>query len=257
VDVSEAGVEAGEVVVQVPDYYARCQPLVEQTVACLERVVGRLPEVEEMDGTLPRSVATVYLVGGSTEFPLVARTLRDHYGRRVQKSQYPHGAVAMGLAIAANPDEPYFVRETLTRHFGVWREADSGSRVVFDPIFVKDAALNGDGGRLGAERRYRPAHNVGHFRYVECSALSDDGVPDADVTPWDAIVFPFDPELQGSRDLTSLPVRRQDPATTATIVERYDCDANGIVTVTLRAEETGFEQSYRLAGSFKSAAGRA
>jgi molecular chaperone DnaK len=249
VDTSAASSGPEEVVVNVADYYARCQPLVDQTFACLERVLGRLPDADVVDGELPASVATVYLVGGSTHFPLVARALRDRYGRRVQRSQYPHGAVAIGLAVAANPDEPYFVRETLTRHFGVWREADAGSRIVFDPIFVKDAALDTERA-LRAERRYRPAHNVGHFRYAECASLSSEGDPDDDVTPWDAVYFPFDPLLQGRKDLASLAVERVDPTATDTIVEEYTCDATGIVKVTLRSIESGFARSFRLTGSF-------
>lgn len=251
VDTSEAGAGVEEVVVQVADYYARCQPLVDETIEALERVLARLPDGEEAEDGLPESVATVYLVGGSAGFPLVARALRDRYGRRVQRSQYPHGAVAIGLAIAANPAESYFVRETLTRHFGVWREADSGSRVVFDPIFVKDVALDGGERALVAERRYRPAHNVGHFRFVECATLSAGGDPDYDVTPWDAICFPFDPSLQGLDDLDAAAVERADPERTETIVEEYTVDANGIVKVTLRSLESGYERSYQLAGSLK------
>jgi molecular chaperone DnaK (HSP70) len=251
VDLSGTGADGEEAVVQISDYYERCQPLVDQTIACLERVLARLPEEPDLDGGLPQSVATVYLVGGSTNFPLVARALRDRYGRRVQRSQYPHGAVAIGLAVAANPDEPYFVRETLTRHFGVWREADAGSRVVFDPIFGKDAALEDGEGALRAERRYRPAHNVGHFRYAECASISPAGDPDDDVTPWDAVCFPFDVRLRGRDDVASLPVERVDPETTDTIVEEYTCDANGIVKVTLRSLESGYERSFRLTGAFK------
>lgn len=249
IDATAAGAGRDEVVVQVADFYDRCSPLVDRSIGCLERVLEKLPDAEELDGVLPKSVATIYLVGGSSTFPLVSRVLRDRYGRRVQRSPYPHGAVAIGLAVASNPDEPYFVRETLTRHFGVFREADGGARVVFDPIFVKDSALDRNGTPLSAERRYRPAHNVGHYRFVECASVSDAGDPDFGVTPWEAIVFPFEPDLQGRRGLAKLPVERRDPETTDTIVERYACDANGIVTVTLRAEESRYEKVFRLAGT--------
>ncbi len=249
IDATVAGADCDEVVVQVGDFYERCSPLVDQSIGCLERVLERLPDVEEVDGVLPKSVATIYLVGGSSTFPLVSRVLRERYGRRVQRSPYPHGAVAIGLAVASNPEEPYFVRETLTRHFGVFREADCGARVVFDPIFVKDSALVRNGEPLHAERRYRPAHNVGHFRFVECASVSSSGDPDFGVTPWEAIVFPFERELQGRRSLAKLPVERRDPETTYTIVERYACDANGIVTVSLRAEESQYEKTFRLAGT--------
>ena len=104
------------------------------------------------------------------------------------------------------------MRETLTRHFGVWREADGGSRVVFDPIFVKDAALDETTTRV--ERRYRPAHNLGHYRFVECASLSPAGDPESGVTPWDEVSFAFDPSLRDAGDLETHPVERVDPATT-------------------------------------------
>ncbi|HQR38239.1 MAG TPA: Hsp70 family protein [Blastocatellia bacterium] len=250
VDTSILGTDDAEVVILAADYYERCSPLVDRTIVCLERVLSRLTEHDDESDALPSSVATVYLVGGSTHFPLVLRSLRDRYGRRIQRSQYPHGAVAIGLAVAANPKEPYFVRETLTRHFGVFREAEHGRRVVFDPIFVKDTSLvERDGHALLAERRYRPAHNIGHYRYAECASLSPDGHPDSGVAPWDAICFPFERSLQHHPDLASMPVERADPSETETIVEEYTCDTNGIVTVTLRSVESGFEQTFRLAGS--------
>ena len=49
-------------------------------------------------------------------------------------------------------------------------------------------------------RRYRAAHNIGHFRFVECSRLTD-GRPDGDVTPYDPVFFPFDPDLHDEDDL--------------------------------------------------------
>jgi molecular chaperone DnaK (HSP70) len=244
VDTSAASDEVEEVVVQTSDFYDRCQPLIDETVEMLERVLSKLPDGGDDEEGLPASVATVYLVGGSTSFPPVARALRDRYGRRVQKSQYPHGAVAVGLAIAANPEESYFVRETLTRHFGVWREADGGSRVVFDPIFVKDAALDETTTRV--ERRYRPAHNLGHYRFVECASLSPAGDPESGVTPWDELSFAFDPSLRDAGDLETHPVERVDPATTETIVEEYTVESGGIVRVTLRSLESDYVRTFLL-----------
>lgn len=240
--------DSEETVIQVTDYYDRCTPLVDRTIDSLETVLARLPEDDERDGQgLPASVATVYLVGGSVNFPLVARVLRDRYGRKVQRSPYPHGAVAIGLAVAANPDEKYFVRETLTRHFGVWREADSGARVSFDPIFVKDVAIE-NGHALAARRRYHPAHNIGRFRFVECASLSVDGHPTSDVTPWSEIVFPFHPGLQGDNHIEAVAIERCALPADVAIVEEYTCDATGIVSVMLREESTGYERTFRLAG---------
>jgi molecular chaperone DnaK (HSP70) len=238
---------AGEAVVDAAEYYERCQPLVDRTIQCLDDILERLGEEGEEGATLPKSVATIYVVGGSASFPPVARQLRERYGRRVQRSPYPHGAVAIGLAIAGNPDERFFVRETLTRHFGVWREADSGARVVFDPIFAKDSALE-NGTELTVSRRYAPAHNVGFYRFLECGALTPDGEPASDVTPWDAIRFAFARELQERGELDAVHVARLGPSPDHLATENYRCDASGIVTVTLRDEATGHEQEFTLSG---------
>jgi molecular chaperone DnaK (HSP70) len=48
-----------------------------------------------------RDHAVIYQVGGASLLPTVGRMLREHWGRRVHRSPYPHAAVAMGLAIAA------------------------------------------------------------------------------------------------------------------------------------------------------------
>ena len=79
-------------------------------------------------------------------------------------------------------------------------------------------------------RRYHPVHNVGHFRYLECSHLTDDGEPAGDVTVWDEIRFPFDPALQ---DANGVAVERSDAARSQQIEEKYSSDASGTVTVTI------------------------
>ena len=65
-----------------------------------------------------------------------------------------------------------------TRHFGVWREAEGGRDVVFDSLFPKGTVLPGPGEPpLTLDRSYKPVHNVGHFRYLECSQRASDGSP--------------------------------------------------------------------------------
>src|SRR5205085_343536 len=133
---------------------------------------------------------------------------------------------------------------------GVWREANAGARVVFDPIFAKDSALDGES-MLVAERRYHPAHNVGFFRFLECASLTSDGEPGSDLTPWNAIAFPFDPALREREDLGTLPIERMSPRQDRRVLERYTCDASGIVSVTLREESSGYERTYRLSGNLR------
>ena len=74
----------------------------------------------------------------------------------------------------------YRLSDRLARFFGVWREADSGCRIVFDPLFATGTALPAPGDPpLSICRGYSPVHNIGHFRFLECSHRSVDGAPGA------------------------------------------------------------------------------
>jgi molecular chaperone DnaK (HSP70) len=137
---------AGEVVISTGEFYDRCRPLVERTIEAMEASVENLPSTAETDW---RSVAAIYLVGGSSELPIIARMLRERYGRQVRKSPYPHAATAIGLAIAGDQEAGYHLRERFTRHFGVWREAEDGHSITIDALFEKEALLpEGGGDRL-------------------------------------------------------------------------------------------------------------
>src|SRR5262245_8893032 len=132
------GIEgAGEVTVTVSDFYEECRPLIENTIEALEHVMQR----SARDAGFDLRESAVYLVGGSSDLPLVARLLREKYGKQVRRSPYPHAATAIGLAIAADTEAGYKLRERFTRHFGVWREWDDGRQIAFDPLFEKNTAL--------------------------------------------------------------------------------------------------------------------
>ena len=104
--------------------------------------------------------------------------LREVFGRRVRRSAYTRSATAIGLAIQADAQAGYVLRDKFTRHFGVWREADEGRTVIFDPLFSKGTPLPAPGEPpLVQSRQYTPAHNIGHFRYLECSHLTEEGRP--------------------------------------------------------------------------------
>jgi hypothetical protein len=126
----------------------------------------------------------------------------------------------------------------------VWREGDGGKRIIFDALFQKGAALPGPGERpLEIRRRYRPVHNLGHFRYLECSHLDNDSQPRGDVTVWDEIQFPFDPAL---READSAPVEYSAAARSQEIEERYSIDASGTVTIAISNLSAGYRRTYRL-----------
>ena len=136
-------------------------------------------------------MASIYTVGGAGSFPLVARMLRGTFGdKRVKRSPHPFAATAIGLAVFLDKEAGFALSERLSRHLGVFREAHRGEDVIFDPILPKDVALPTDGQPpLVVTRTYRAAHNIGHFRFVECSRLLD-GRPDGDLTPYDPVFSP-------------------------------------------------------------------
>jgi molecular chaperone DnaK (HSP70) len=225
----------GQVTVPVADYYAKCRPLLEETLAPTARLASQ------------GDLEALYVTGGGSELPLVSRVLREQFGRKVKRSEYTRSATAIGLAIQADATSGYALREMFTRTFGVWRESDAGERMIFDPIFPRATRLPGAGDPpLSVRRRYRPVHNVGDFRYLEAGHVDDHGQPSGDITVWDEILFPFDPVLADVRTLDALAVDHSDRAAVQQIEEQYACDAAGVVTVTIRNLTSHYGREYKL-----------
>jgi molecular chaperone DnaK (HSP70) len=226
----------------IDDVYAACEPLVDKTAAVLSRVL-RDSDGGDVDWS---EVAGIYVVGGAGSFPLVARTLRTVFDeKRVKRSLHPFAATAIGLAAFLDKEAGFSLSERLSRHFGVFREALAGADVCFDPIVPKGAQLPAAGQPpFVITRNYRAAHNIGHFRFVECSRLRD-GRPDGDVTPYDPVFFPFDPDLTDDEDLPRRPVRRRDDG--PDVEERYVVTPSGAVEVTLTTRPAQLSRTFRLA----------
>ena len=234
---------ADEVVVLTSDFYEACRPLIESTLEAMGRAIEKALGVAEID---LKSLAAVYLVGGSSDFPPIARLLKERYGKLVKRSLYPHASVAIGLAVAADTEAGHTLRERFTRHFGVWREFESGRQIAFDNLFAKDTVLPGKGeAKLILQRCYLPAHNVGHFRYLECGGLDEHSQPQGDITRWDEIYFPFDPALRDETDLSVIPVVRASGLHNL-IEETYTCDSNGIIEVEIKDLTNHFSRSFML-----------
>ena len=171
--------------------------------------------------------------------------LRTTFGdKRVKRSPHPFAATAIGLAVFLDKESDFALSERFSRNFGVFREAEAGAGVVFDPIVCKDVSLPADGHTpLVVKRTYRAAHNIGHFRFVECSRLVN-GRPDGDVTPYDPVLFPFDPALHDRDDLVRQPVGRWRDG--PDVEERYVIAPSGAVEVTLTTQPAGFKRTFRL-----------
>jgi hypothetical protein len=135
------------------------------------------------------------------------------------------------------------IREALTRHFGVWREADAGADKIFDPLIGKNTA--GDA-PIVVRRRYRPAHAIGHLRFLECGALDAGGQPVQDLVPWRDVYFPYDPALADRGDLTGVANERRPELMANEIAETYTCARDGTISVVIENMSRGYARSYEL-----------
>jgi molecular chaperone DnaK (HSP70) len=237
-----------ELSLPVAEIYEACSPLVERSIEAMLPVMTRLAGAERGEpGTagMRDDIAGIYVVGGASELPIVGRKLRQHFGRRVRRSPYASGAIAIGLAIACDEAAGFALVDRYSRTFGVFREAHAGSEITFDPVFTPDTLLPSSGtGPVACRRRYRAAHNVGHFRFLECSGMSEDGKPRGHMVFSGDVLFPFDRRLAGGA-LDGVRVERFDREGPR-IEEEYVLDEHGIVAVTIRNLDDGFERVFRL-----------
>jgi molecular chaperone DnaK (HSP70) len=228
----------GTAMIDTAELYARCEPLIERTLAETDRLFDRLRE-RGIDADDPRELGGLYLVGGAAAFPAVARHLRARFGKKLQLAPQPFAATAVGLAIAADPSAAVMVREVATRHFGVWREGQHGTDKVFDPLIGK-----GDAGTV--ERRYHPTHAVGHLRFLECGTLDPAGQPVHDLVPWQDIYFPYDPALAERNELAALAGERRPDLQELEIAERYTYAPDGTIHVQIENVSRGYARTYQL-----------
>jgi molecular chaperone DnaK (HSP70) len=174
----------------------------------------------------------IYLVGGSSRLPLVSRLIARRFPKvRLLSTDKPFSATAMGAAIQSA--ETVRVHDVFARHFGVIRLADHGSREVFAPVFKAGLRLPAPGeAAVTSEIRYQPVHNIGHLRYLECTAVDAAGNPIAGIRPWSEILFPYDCSLELTQALRRSDIRLLD-AVAGETCETYRCDSDGIISVQL------------------------
>ena len=228
-------VDGKPVTIPVTDFYEAATPLVEATIEAMEPLL--VPDASGV-GQLGGDIAGLYVVGGGSQLPLVARVLRSRFGRRVHRSPHTAASTAIGLAIGADPEAAYTVREQLSRGVGVFREREAGSFISFDTLLEPNTEL-APGETLTIKRCYRAAHNIGYFRFVEYSSFDEAGVPRGDLQPYGEVIVPFDRSLRRSDiDLSAVPIIRTENG--PLIEESYIVDENGMVTV----EITDLEAAY-------------
>jgi molecular chaperone DnaK (HSP70) len=237
---------AGIATFPIEEIFQVCQPLVDRSLATMELALHDPPRAPG-EGIGLDDLAGIYVVGGASAFPPVYRALRERYGaHRVHRSPHPFGATAIGLAILLDQHAGFELQDQLTRHFGVWRDAEAGRFVSFDVLFPKGTSLPGpQDPPLEVVRRYRAAHNLGHYRFVECARV-EEGKPNGEMVPWDEIRFPFESALRDRAEFDSVPVSRYDEEGPE-VEERYRCFQTGLIEATLTSLADGFGRCYTLA----------
>ncbi|MEI8140390.1 MAG: Hsp70 family protein [bacterium] len=223
-DPEEIGLSGEPVKVIAATYEKHLAELIEPAVAKLEEVI----KTEGND-----ELETIYLVGGSSRLPLVSKLIARRFPKvKLFTTDKPFSATSMGAAIQSV--ETMRVHEVFARHFGVIRLADHGTREIFAPVFQAGLRLPARGDApISAEVRYRPRHNIGRFRYLECTSVDREGKPEAGLRTWSEILFPYDYSLAVNETLTPDQIMpRNDLAGEA--VETYSCDSDGIITVQIK-----------------------
>lgn len=202
------------------------QPAIEK----LAEVIASAGYDPNQSGSEPLDV--IYLVGGSSRLPLAARLVTRRFpGIRILTTDKPFSATAMGAAI--HGAEAIHISEIFGRHFGVLRLAHHGSQEVFSPIFAAGIRLpERDAPPVTRTTSYIPRHNIGHLRFLECTTVNDQGYPSAGLRTWSEILFPYDPSLPLTAEITPADIVHSEDLQAET-VEAYSCDADGIITVTM------------------------
>ncbi len=151
---------------------AAAAPRIRKTIAALKQMLDRNPAALG-------SLAAVVLTGGSSRLPGVhdgVRQLLDRFGlgsvRIIASDRSMHdvslGAAAYGALGSAGGAR--IIDRRAAMHVGVWRVAHG--REWFHVLLARGTPLPEDD-FLKTEITYRPGHDVGEFRFCQCSDLSD------------------------------------------------------------------------------------
>ena len=169
-----------EALIAVGDFYDACSALVERSIDAMMPVMSRLDGATADAGGTPEDLAGIYVVGGGSELPIVARALRKRFGRRVHRSPYPSAAIAIGLAIACDETAGFELSDRYARTFGVFREGAAGSAITFDPIFTSETLLPARAtGQVQCRRDYRAATTSAIFGSSSAARSVRTGAPGA------------------------------------------------------------------------------
>ncbi len=241
---SDLGLNGGACSIPVAEYFEHIRPLIAPAVEqAWALATGKCARA---GGVTPDNLEGIYLVGGSAKLPLVAEMLAERFpAARLVMTDKPFTATAMGAAIHST--ERVTLHDILSRHFGVLRLADHGTREYFAPIFDAGTRLPARG-TAPVERiiRYSPRHNIGHLRYFECAAVDASGRPAAGARAWSDVLFPYDPAIPIEHRVTPADIGAREDLADCAVSETYSCDSDGVITVRLARASDGQRRSYEI-----------
>jgi actin-like ATPase involved in cell morphogenesis len=218
--------------------YERCGQLIERSLKSLQSLLGGIDQNPEQS----QSFAGVYLVGGSVPFPPVARKIREIYPSKVRVSPLPHASTAIGLSIASDPKAKVEVRESVCRHFGIWRERDKNK--VIDPIFHKDRPLDSGTGLHRGTRTNKPAHNIGLLQYLQCRSIGKGKEPEGSISLRQDVFQPHDPKLQEREDLSKIFIERYPEVSSQEITGTCEYNEQETIQVEIKNKSSGYKKLF-------------
>jgi len=240
----DLGLGSGVGTVPVKAYFKELEKLLEPAIEKLWSLINGA--AARSAGIQSQDLTAIYLVGGSSKLPLVPKMLARRFRDvRLVMTDKPFTSTAMGAAIRSA--EGVRLQEILSRTFGVLRLAEHGTRDCFDPIFAAGTRLpQRHESPLRHKVRYSPRHNIGHLRYLECAGVNAAGWPSDGVRQWSDILFPYDPAIPVGSRLTPDQIVPRDDLADQWVEEKYICDADGVITVTIRRLSDGQSCTYEI-----------
>lgn len=241
---ADFGLDGLPISIPVSTYYKRITPMIEPAIGLLRNVIAAAAAKEPRVRVGPS--LTLYLVGGSARLPLVAQMVSAAFPDcRAILTDKPFTSVAMGAAICATDRVTY--RDVFARHFGLLRLRDNGHSEVFDVVFPAGTPIPRKGERpLERCAWYNPRHNIGHLRYLECTSIGPNGLPDGNVRRWSDVFFPYDPILPMDHHASTDSIVQTDRFADMPACEVYRCDSDGVITVELHRPNRNDSRIYEI-----------
>jgi len=242
---ADFGLNGRSVSISTNTYRNRIRPMLSPAVAKLGEVIESAGSRQAMLHANNKAL-TIYLVGGSSKLPFVSEMVCEALPHsRVVLTDKPFQSVALGAAICAADRLTY--RDIIARHFGLIRLKNHGRAETFDIVFPAGTPLPRRGEPpIEKAVRYKPTHNIGHLRYLECTAIGADGMPADGVRAWSDILFPYDPAYSLSAQVTKNDIVATDRLADLAVCEVYRCDSDGVITVEVQNPARNESRCYEI-----------